>query len=342
MQIGIASILIILLKMCDALFYRTCLFFYGIFWPLGLERIRKTAGRAQARLHRYQPAIKSAAVEFHKAQCFFMLSIGIAGQIVLRQRSLEDGSLQSLVNYTLVGIISVNGVVPVTMTFLCLHTVRMHSWYLLILSICTVVLSTTTLSKAQEFAPSAQYIGKLEAASNSTYPKCGYKDPSIFCLTDDYGLTAPSTGLAGGEGGWAVVFSLVILGLLVLEYNGLQELLIVQRFFRRIFGGIESLLKPKLRVDVKHSRLQRAPRDYTAHDYNNGLSNLLYLFIWTCYLVLFPTFLFELGLISPVDGWPFGQIVAISVWAAPIVEFLKLLVRKYIFCMYKPTVLTCE
>ncbi len=82
MQTGIAVILFILLKMCDALLYRICLFAYGILWPwwflwpLGLERIKETANKAQTPLRRYQPAVKSATVEFHKAQCFFMLAIG--------------------------------------------------------------------------------------------------------------------------------------------------------------------------------------------------------------------------------------------------------------------------
>lgn len=142
MQTGIAIVLFILLKMCDALLYRICLFAYGILWPwwflwpLGLQSIKETANEAQTSLHRYQPAIKSATVEFHKAQCFFMLAIGIAGQIVLRQGSFDDGSLQSIVNYSVVGFISINGVLPVTLTLLSLHTVQMHSWYVLILSTC--------------------------------------------------------------------------------------------------------------------------------------------------------------------------------------------------------------
>ena len=68
MQTGIAIILFILLKMSDALLY---LFAYGIswpwwfLWPLGLESIKETANKAQTSLRRYQPAVKSASVEFH-------------------------------------------------------------------------------------------------------------------------------------------------------------------------------------------------------------------------------------------------------------------------------------
>lgn len=318
MQTGIAIILFILLKMCDALLYRICLFAYGILWPwwflwpLGLESIKETANEAQTSLRRYQPAIKSATVEFHKAQCFFMLAIGITGQIVLRQGSLVDGSLQSIVNYTVVGIISINGVLPVTLTLLSLHTVQMHSWYVLILSTCTVLLSTITFFKSARFTPSARSLKEIQAATNDNYSKCGNKDPSNFCLSEGYNLSS-TTSYVSGTDSWAVIFSLVILGLLILDRVGLQEVPIIQRFFKWFFSRIESLLKLKPRTKFKHSRLQRAFGNNTALDYMDGLSNFLYLFIWVWYGTNIYFFLFDLGSFRPVRGWTFGQVVAITI-----------------------------
>ncbi|CAD6592421.1 MAG: hypothetical protein ASARMPRED_006259 [Alectoria sarmentosa] len=331
-QTGIATILFILLKLCDALLYRICLFAYGILWPwwflwpLGLETIKETANKAQTSLRRYKPAIQSATVEFHKAQCFFMLAIGVAGQIVLRRGSLEDGSLQSIINYTLVGIVSINGVLPVTLTLLPLHTVQMHSWYLLILSTCTVLLSTVTFFMSGKFTPSAQYLEKMQAATNDKYSNCGFKDPSNFCLSEGYTFSSTTSG-AGGDESWAVIFSLVILGLLILDHVGLQEVPIVQRFSRWFFSRVESLLKLKPPTELKHSRLQRAFRNNIALDYMNALISFLYLFIWVWSATNICFFLFDLGSFSPVGGWTFGQVVAITVWAAPVFEFVKLLVQ---------------
>ena len=335
MQIGIAVLLAFLLKICDTLLYRTCIFLYGVFWPwwfvwpLGYQTIKATAREAQTSLHRYQPAIKSATVEFQKAQCFFMLAIGIAGIIVLRQGSLEDGTLQSLLNYSLVGLISVNGILPVTLTLLCLHTVRMHSWYLLILSTCTVMLSTVTFFMSGSFKPSAKNIGNIEAANNYTFPDCGNKDPSRYCRNEDIDLF--DTNHATGIQVWAVIFSLVILGLLFLDYGGLQEVPKVQRFFKRVFSRSES--RPHVAVRVN-----------TASNYVNGVSNVIYLFIWSWYafnLVIFAT---SLRSFAPSKDWTFGQVVAITVWAAPIFEFAKLLVRKCINLIthaYKTNEHTC-
>ena len=338
MQIGIAILLFFLLKICDTLLYRTCLFFYGVFWPwwfvwpLGLENVKETARKAQTSLHRYQPAIISATVEFHKAQCFFMLAIGIAGIIVLRQGSLEDGTLQSLVNYDLVGVISVNGILPVTLTLLCLHTVRMHSWYMLIISTCTVVLSTVTFFLSGNFSPSAKDIGKIEAATNFTYPRCGNKDPSRYCLNADYSLISAS--ISSSDHNWAVIFSLVILGLLVLDYCGLQDLPLLQRFFKRIFNRVESFVKPKPRTRPTYSQQYEAMRDNTALDYVKGVSNVVYLFIWFWYAFNLSISVGGLSSFAPVNNWTFGQVVAITVWAAPIFEFGKLLVRE---CIYPNT-----
>ena len=60
----------------------------------------------------------------------------------------------------------------------------------------------------------------------------------------------------------------------------------------------------------------------------NGLSNFLCPFIWAWYATNLYFFLFDLGSFRPVEGWTFGQVVAITVWAAPVFEFVNLLVRK--------------
>ncbi len=348
-QTGIAILLFILLKVCDAFVYRTFTLLHGSFepgWRFG-PVIKELAHKAQTPLKRYQPAIKSATVEFQKAQCFFMLAIGIASQIVLRQGSLEDGSLQSLINYTIIGTISINGFLPVTLTLLCLHTVGMHSWYILILSSCTVLLSTATLFMSHNFTASGQSLGNIQAAINDDYPLCGNKDPSRFCLDEAYGLVygprntssfavsgtnlgadgiVYGTSLANGVGRPAAILSLVILGLLILDYSEFQEVPVIQRFFKRFFSHNES----KMPTSIDLSDPRRASKTDTAKDYIERTSNVLYLIIWIWYIVEISKFFRSLRSITPVSGWSFGQIIAITVWAAPILEFGKLVIRRYL------------
>lgn len=153
------------------------------------------------------------------------------------------------------------------------------------------------------------------------------KDPSNFCLSEGYSLSS-TTSYASGNESWAVVFSIVILGLLILDRVGLQEAPIIQRFFNWFFSRIESLLKLKPRTKLKHSRLHRAFGNSTALDYMNELSNFLYLFVWIWCATNIYFFLFDLGSFRLVRGWTFGQVVAITVWAAAVFEFVKLLARK--------------
>lgn len=62
------------------------------------------------------------------------------------------------------------------------------------------------------FTPSAQYLEKIQDATNSKYTECGNKDPSNLCLSEGYSLTS-TTSYASGTYSEAVIFSLVILGL---------------------------------------------------------------------------------------------------------------------------------
>ncbi len=183
----------------------------------------------------------------------------------------------------------------------------MHSWYILVLSTCTVLLSTITFFKSGEFTPSAQYLDKIQAYTSDKYLGCGNKDPFSFCLSEG-GIVSATTSDAGGNESWAVIFSLVIVGLLILDRVGLQEVPIVQRFFKWVFSRIESLLKLKPRTKLKHSRLQRAFGNNTALDYMNGLSNFLYLFIWAWYATNIYFFLFDLGFFRPVEGWTLDKL----------------------------------
>lgn len=186
----------------------------------------------------------------------------------------------------------------------------MHSQYLLGLLTCTVVLSTVTFYLSSKVTPSAQDMEKqFQDAINDAYTNCGKKDRSQFCVRG---------GPASAASSWAVNFSLIIPGLLIFDQGRLQEVPVIQRFFKRFFVRFESLPKSEPRTEFKHSPLQRALRDRTAQNHMNGPSNLLNLIIWTWYAILLVYFQSDLGSLSPAGGWTFGQVVAIAVWAAPV------------------------
>ena len=347
MQTAIALSGFLLLKLCDNQFYRWSIILYyfcwplGFRWPVGLKYVKRKASIMQAHFCKYSPAIKSSLVEFHKAQCFFILALEIAANIAVKRGTLNDGitTLQGLFNnYSLVGSVSISGFLPVTFTFLALHRAGMHSYYLLILSNCALVLSAVTMFSVGDFVISPIDEENLINASFTQYPKCGSRDPTTFCLNVDHGpydyvlaspeyLTSMNFGY-GAVGGPALLFTCIVMALIDLDYLGLQRTSKYEVFVRWLSSWLERLLRSKNKPKSTHST-------------QNSLAifkDCLYLCIWVWYII-FITISLE-GLYNPANGaillpvrsWTVGQIVAITVWAGPLLEFVKLSIRKCSSC----------
>ena len=343
MQSGIALSAFLMLKICDNLIYRSCVFLSYLTWPLWwgfapptiLSYVGHKVGKIQLRLRRFMPAIKSATVEFHKAQCFFMLSIEVAAQIVVKSGSLNEGTttLQGLFNnYSLIGIISISGLLPVTFTLLTLHSMGMNSWYLLSLSTCTVAMSTATLIGIGDFNVTPTDMAKIKHYTSAKYPKCGVRDPTTFCLQlPDGPTTLTSMDLGQGAiGGSSLVFSLFVLSFVLLDSLNLRRIQNYKHLAEASLTNVERTLqrrvkKPNYRflrwiIENRHSVLYYSQES-------------LYAAVWTFYIVFFVYFLKSLtypgngARITPVQVWTFGQIVAITVWAVPLFEFLKLTIE---------------
>ena len=136
MQSTIAVGAFLALKLCNSSLYQSYIFLSWLLWPLGLssflrrEVLISRIHSLQMSLQRYIPALQSATVEFHKAQCFFMLAFSIAAQSIHNRGTLNEGitTLQGVYNnYTFVGIISLSGLLPISMTLLSLHSIGLRS-----------------------------------------------------------------------------------------------------------------------------------------------------------------------------------------------------------------------
>ena len=260
-----------------------------------------------------------------------MLAIDIATQIVLKTGTLNDGSvkLQGLYNnYVLIGSISLGGLLPVSFILLTLHSVGVRSLYLVTLSICTIALSAATLFTTGSFNPGPADLMRLRNEVSGSFPACGLKDPSNYCLqTNRVSLTSMDIG-RGSIGGPILVFTLIVLALIFSDYGRVQDGAICKWVIRWWLQGLDivsgALGQPRnpqaqpsfsLRVDNA--------RGYASH--------CLYFLTWSCYFVFWAYYLQSLRVGASagiVQNWTFGQIVAISVWAQPLFEYGKLLVRK--------------
>ena len=323
-------------------FYRCCVLLYCIFgywiWPKGLKPTQRHAKSLQSRFQTSVPAIKSALVEFHKAQCFFMLAIEIAAQVVVRGKSLSASStsLQSLYNnYMLIGCISISGFLPITFTQLCLHDSGMRSWYLLIMSTLTVIASATTLYTAGSFRLEEKDVEGLQSLA-SPYPSCGRRDPSAYCFRQNPQDYIDAMVWDGGTP--ILIFCLIVLTALIADKLGLRR----SSYYEWLTGQISiftgSILR-ELNSTSPVSRVLRFLRLNTPEGLYIGVVNMLFFGLWSLFLIFFLFYLARLALIDNSQGfssyirvismeWTFGQIIGLTVWAAPLIECLKLLYRK--------------
>ena len=261
-------------------------------------------------------ALTSALVGFHKAQCFFVLAINIAAQVDRAKGGLEPQSLQQLYNtWILIKSISIGGYLPITFTLFTLHLVDLVSWYLLSLTILTASVSIATLITIGNFNPSDADISPVRLASSTNgTTACGGRIPGAWCYipnTMNYYIDSdPSKGAYSMLG-----FCVFVLHLLMAKQFGADKYLL--DIYRRKFR--KNLPKGK-HTDRWYST---ARKGFIVLFYGTLLVLYGYLFIIYCQdLAWFASH----GVVS--KSWSFSQIVAITVWAEPLCEYIHLEIRE--------------
>lgn len=276
-----------------------------------------------------------------------MLAIQIAAQVVQRKGGLQPNNLQQLYNtFVVIRSVSISGYLPVTFTLYALYSAGKTSWFLTILSGITITLSAVTKFSLSSFSPSQ---GDLEHLKNIPGPTtCGNLDPSVYCLR------AISTGgiygfdMATGSWGASEIFAFctLIFVLLILYQLWISEyqLLLKPRIWLMKIGPIERATTYTT-AKIAAPRLQEVWQRLGLSSWE-ALTKLVNLAILAVYISCFVIFMENLRILnSPEFGmidtssWSFGQIVAITVWAGPIVEYIHLEMSK--FAPLQTTSMTC-
>ena len=344
-------------------------------------------------------ALTSALVDFHKAQCFFVLAINIAAQVDRAKGGLDPQSLQQLYNtWVLIKSISIGGYLPVTFTLFTLHLVDVVSWYLLSLTICTASVSIATLVTIGNFNPSDADIESVSRAFNTNgTTACGGLSPGAWCyIPNSMNYDSdPSNGAYSMLG-----FCVFVLVLLIAKQVGADKYLsdvyrrksseyspkykYIKRWYstwrKGIIAAREALRSFQQKIlehrNIKHLRRSSShcleswkPRwtqsewftkvtDTTSKDLrlrrllakeaiNKNFKSfrttdwskasqttfivLFYATILCLYVYFFTMYCADLAWFALYDisnSWSFGQIVAITVWAGPLCEYIHLEIRK--------------
>ena len=347
-------------------------------------------------------ALTSALVDFHKAQCFFVLAINIAAQVDRHKGGLEPQSLQQLYNtWVLIQTVSIGGYLPVTFTIFTLHLVDLVSWYLLLLTICTASVSIATSVNSGNFNPSDADIRSVSLASSTNGTiACGGRVPGAWC----YGPSTTYYYLESGPSNGAfpmLVFCLIVLSLLMAKQFGADKYIsdvygrkfpkyfpnkYIERWYvtwRKSFIAAWEVLRPVQQKILEHRNIKHLRRssssfltswkhrwtqsewftkvrDTTSKDPRlRGLltkeatiktfksfrsthwpkaSQTFIVFFYATiigfYVFFFVTYCQDLAGFASYQisrSWSFGQIVAVTVWAGPLCEYIHLEIREYQF-----------
>ena len=327
-----------------------------LIWYHGYARAFKLASSVQNKARELAlPRLAAALVEFQKAQCYFMIAVQIAAVVTVSEGRLKPTSLQQLYNnWEAVRAISISGMLPITFTLLCLQYAGKSSWYLNLLSTSTFGISAISLFKTKTFSPTLNDM-KTFRAQKLGLSECGNHDPFVYCLFRYF----DDTDLGSNSGVVIFGFSLQIL---ILSYIPLLKTRVsrsyqschmrlrhlgifrniaplldrVRSIFGRVFKTVYTRsLKDKIiwrpdapRWVIKLRELCVAGALKVRSDWQAIALNIFYFVVWAFYLFYFTIFMKILKLFLDQRmvnfEWSFGQIVGITVWAEPLVEYAYL------------------
>lgn len=285
------------------------------------------ARRTQNRLKTHLPALVTGLIEFHKAQCFFMLAIQAAAVVVIRDGTLPASSYaQAQVNFALLHGIAINGFLPVSFTLLCLWNFGRKSWYIYLLTICTFVLSVVTFAMAR-----TAYNDPNGVTSSGTYQDCGTINPSTVCTLGYTGYPEPWTSSN------RLPFCATIGFLLLFDKLEVTRWSAFQRILKRL-GHAKNDLVANLYEHVREFNKNFDPTG--AKPLNIDILRARFTFIVSLvtnmvYLKYLVDQLIDLSLFNSIGvidttNWGFGQIVAVTIWFPPVFEYFYLEFRKSI------------
>ncbi|KAE9363870.1 hypothetical protein N431DRAFT_356005 [Stipitochalara longipes BDJ] len=253
--------------------------------------------------------------EFHKAQCYFTIALQIATFVIVYSKTTRV----IFVDQTFLLIVSIDGLIPVAMTLYTLMTFGKRSWYMIGLSMISMILSTANgIHIINTFTTYTAAPGLGSAACGGVGPAalCYVIGANDFIFTNTlavfyYRLIMSIMDIVGG--------SLVIWKILT-ESTPWWSIL-TRGVANKLAAGRKS--KSEVTADDLHraNKIDRRIQLWTAICFHS----IIVLAFLACYAIVF--YLFSQLFTSPyvdLKGWGFGQIVGITIWMGVLLELVYL------------------
>ena len=263
----------------------------------------------------------TAAIEFHKAQCYFMIAVQMACLITVNQdlRYLASKNLQQIFNnFRVIRILCYGGSIPTTFI---LYQLRMSGH--ISREIVTVTTLTILICSANTFSISTRHAQDYAAFASITrgpsLPRCGLANPTAYCYDS---VEDPKSIYSSN----------------VLNYISAEIFAIAMTFL--VFLTARESWLPALLKDVEHVMWQYSNTPEALNREVRGhagtiLITVFHLIIHAWYAMYFAAYLSALSFFSPFEQstqvsrrWTFGQIIAVVVFIPPIISYLSFLLRE--------------
>ena len=342
MQSNIAIGAFLLLQSLDSWIYYSYLVSLRCLKRLCAKEAEKKAMDFQKKwIYRHLKILVMALVEFQKAQCYFILPVQAATLAALSGRTtiLPPTTYRQYVNnISLFGLVGISGILPVMLILSALHGVGQKSWYVLGMSIIAVALSAATVFTVNQ-------LHWVNLPPDNRYSACAYHDPSAFCFAASGSrfielAELPSFSPIGGSLSM-MTMSLVLLTILLLDFlwNPEKQTFVPLRdwLIRYIeqqelkHAVLPERTKGKLKTSTRLESFQLNLGRHWVKTLIRVIYSLTYLVIWAFLLLYLATFFSRWAAANTVidtSTWSFGQIVAVTIWAAPLCEWVYLEFRK--------------
>ena len=254
--------------------------------------------------------LATALVEFHKAQCYFISAIEIAVLVLSHQvyeayKNSQNGipkAFDLLLSFPL----SMNGFVPITFSLLCISLHSRLTWHIILLLLVPIALSTGALGSSFTWTLKLQNLygdGLINQTGN--YPDylsvaesiCGSRSGNLKHALNRSSIRA---GLI-----WAIYAFCIASFACCVAMHAMSD---------RPKGSRGEKIRSSLKTMANKPSYNRL---LLLIGY--PVLHLLWLLCFIYHLYLYSLFT-QSHFVS--SEWTFGQIIAVSVWAPSIVEFL--------------------
>jgi hypothetical protein len=266
--------------------------------------------------------INATLADFHKTQCYFVIALQVAALVISYAATITTFSTPVDRHFLL--LVSANGLIPIVLTFYTLMTFGEKSWYMIVLSVVAVLLSSGTGTTLV-----AGNLGDSGPVSEiGDWPACGYNSPTNIC--DGIGENArPILEIDAAQELQAYIIVMVITttiaACLVLWKIITESTTMWVKMSEWVAQRVAIRIKrPHVATEVgltRHKRVLRIIEGIT----KVVLHSLVVSSLLACLCI--ELFYFEQIFKSPyVDKttWGFGQIVGITAWFGFLVELAYL------------------